>query len=50
MDVVAEILQKSGAQSEKYKSTAVVKHIDVEYDVGALVAFDTNELDAKKLR
>ncbi|XP_023015633.1 ribosome biogenesis regulatory protein homolog [Leptinotarsa decemlineata] len=50
MDVVKEILEKSAYDVEKYKSITVNKHIDLVYDLGTLLATDTNELDTELLR
>lgn len=49
-DVVASILEKSATNDSKYKSITVNKLLDVEYDVGALLVFDTNDLNGKLLR
>lgn len=50
MVVLSEILEKSAREAEKFKSTEVKKHLDVEYDIGTLYAFDKNELDGRELR
>lgn len=48
MDVVKEVLEKSAKEAEKYKSIEVNKLID--FDLGALLAVDSNELDLKALQ
>lgn len=50
MDVVADILQESACKSGKYKPIEVGKLLDVEYDVGALLVYDPNELDKRLLK
>lgn len=49
MDVVADILEKTSGKSAKYKTIAVEKHLDVDYDVGGLLVFDPNEVDRSRL-
>lgn len=49
MDIVNEILEKEQKKAEKYKPVTVEKHLDVEFDIGTLLAFDSNDLDTKKL-
>ncbi|KAG5894125.1 hypothetical protein JTB14_004063 [Gonioctena quinquepunctata] len=49
MDVVKEILEKSALDAEKYKTITVQKHIDLEYDLGSLLASDSNDFDMKLL-
>ncbi|XP_018323903.1 ribosome biogenesis regulatory protein homolog [Agrilus planipennis] len=49
MDIVAEVLKKSAETAEKYKPITVTKHLDLEYDVGSLLAVDKNELDTKAI-
>lgn len=46
---MANILEKSATNELKYKSIAVNKLLDVEYDVGALLVLDTNDLNPKLL-
>lgn len=50
MDIVNEILEKEQKKSEKYKSITVEKHLEVELDIGTLLASDTNDLDTKLLQ
>ncbi|KAF5280252.1 hypothetical protein FQA39_LY18075 [Lamprigera yunnana] len=47
MDVVSKILKKSIKEAEK--SITVDKHLDLEYDLGTLLAVDNNKLDMKSL-
>lgn len=49
MELVADILEKSVTKTSKFKSTSVNKLLDVEYDVGALLVVDTNDLDTRLL-
>ncbi|KAK4874880.1 hypothetical protein RN001_014240 [Aquatica leii] len=48
MDVVSNIVEKSLRDAEK--SITVHKHLDLQYDLGTLLAVDTNSLDLKSLR
>ncbi|KAJ8875013.1 hypothetical protein PR048_022903 [Dryococelus australis] len=51
MDVVTEILNKAANdEAEKLKSVQVDKHLELEYDLGSLLALDTNDLDLTALR
>lgn len=50
MDIVNEVLQRAAKDAEKFKPITVEKHLEVDFDVGNLLAFDTNELDLAKLR
>lgn len=50
MDVVAEALEKVARESEKFKTTHVDKLIDLEYDLGTLLASDKNDINVKELR
>lgn len=50
MDIVTQILNKAAKDAEKFKTTEVEKHLDLEIDLGSLVAFDINQLDLKELR
>ncbi|CAB3223751.1 unnamed protein product [Arctia plantaginis] len=49
MDIVNEILEREQKKAEKYKSITVDKHLEVDIDVGCLLASDTNDLDSKLL-
>jgi len=49
LEVVEKILQN--AQTDcNFKSTQVTKDIDVDVDVGNLLAVDSNPLDLKRFR
>uniref|UniRef100_A0A1B6K3G3 Ribosome biogenesis regulatory protein n=1 Tax=Homalodisca liturata TaxID=320908 RepID=A0A1B6K3G3_9HEMI len=50
MDVVAEAIEKAAKNSDKYRSIQVEKLIELEYDLGTLLASDTNELNVKGIR
>lgn len=49
MDIVNEILEREQKKAEKYKPITVEKHLEVEFDIGTLLASDTNDLDTKLL-
>ncbi|CAH0398028.1 unnamed protein product [Chilo suppressalis] len=49
MDIVNEILEREQKKAEKYKPITVEKHLDLQFDVGSLLAFDTNDLDTKSI-
>ncbi|XP_059485271.1 ribosome biogenesis regulatory protein homolog [Neocloeon triangulifer] len=50
MDILEEILDKEAKKNEKYKATDVTKNVELEFDIGNLLATDTNELDLKQLK
>lgn len=50
MDIVSETLLKQQRENEKYKPISVEKHLEVEFDLGTLLATDKNELDLQSLR
>lgn len=50
MDIVNEILDREQKKAEKYKPITVEKHLDVEFDIGTLLASDTNDLNLKVLQ
>lgn len=50
MDIVNEILEKEQKKAEKYKPITVEKHLELEFDIGTLLASDTNDLDIKSLK
>lgn len=50
MDVVAEVLERSARDSEKYKTITVEKNLELEFDTGLLLAIDKNDLDKKQLK
>ncbi|XP_023943215.2 ribosome biogenesis regulatory protein homolog [Bicyclus anynana] len=49
MDIVNEILEREQKKAEKYKPITVEKHLELDIDVGTLLATDTNDLDIKSL-
>jgi len=49
MDIVAGVLEKELRRQEKYKSINVEKHLNLEFDLGTLLATDPNDLDLKKI-
>ncbi|KAL4709902.1 hypothetical protein ACJJTC_003865 [Scirpophaga incertulas] len=50
MDIVNKILEQEQKKAEKYKPITVEKHLDVDYDLGTLMVFDSNDLDKKSIR
>ncbi|VVC99217.1 unnamed protein product [Leptidea sinapis] len=50
MDIVNEILEKEQKKAEKYKPITVEKHLELEIDIGTLLASDTNDLDKKLIK
>lgn len=50
MDIVNEILEREQKKAEKYKPITVEKHLDLDIDLGTLLASDTNDLEAKLLK
>lgn len=50
MDIVNQILEREQKKAEKYKPITVEKHLDLDLDVGTLLALDTNDLEAKLLK
>lgn len=50
MDIVNQILEKEQKKAEKYKPITVEKHLELELDIGSLLASDTNDLDTKLLQ
>lgn len=50
MDIVNQILLNEQKKAEKYKPITVDKHLDLEFDLGTLLAFDTNDVDSKLLK
>lgn len=50
MDIVNEVLQKSEEEQKKYKPVKVDKHLELEFDLGTLLAIDENELNVNKLK
>jgi len=51
MDVVTKVLEAAAAkEADQFKSINVEKHLELEYDLGTLLAVDTNDLDIKKIR
>jgi regulator of ribosome biosynthesis len=51
MDIVTKVLEAAAAkEADQFKTINVEKHLELEYDLGTLLAVDTNDLDIKKLR
>jgi regulator of ribosome biosynthesis len=51
MDIVTKVLEAAAAkEADQFKNINVEKHLELEYDVGTLLAVDTNDLDVKKIR
>lgn len=50
MDIVSQVLEKTAQEAEKYKPITVKKHLDLEYDLGTMLATDTNDFDTELLR
>ncbi|GBP77257.1 Ribosome biogenesis regulatory protein homolog [Eumeta japonica] len=50
MDIVKEILQREQKKNEKYKPITVEKHLELQIDLGSLLASDTNDLNEKLLK
>lgn len=51
MDIVTKVLEAAAAkEADQFKSINVEKHLELEYDLGTLLAIDTNDLDIKKIR
>ena len=48
--LVQDVLKASAEKESKYKTTEVVKDIDVDIDEGHLLVVDQNPLDIKSLR
>lgn len=49
--IVQEILARaSEEEAEKIKSTQVDKPVDLEYDLGNLLAYDFNDIDFNQLK
>lgn len=48
MDIVNEIFNK--AKEDSYKPITVQKHLDLNLDLGTLLASDINDLEDKSLR
>lgn len=50
MDIVNEILEREQRKADKYKSINVEKHLELDIDLGTLLATDSNDLDNKLLK
>lgn len=50
MDLVSQVLERTTQEAEKYKPITVKKHLDLEYDLGTLLASDTNDFDTELMR
>lgn len=50
MDIIKEVLEKKAKELEKFKPITVEKHLELEFDVGSLLAIDKNDLDLTALK
>jgi regulator of ribosome biosynthesis len=51
MDIVTKVLKAAAVkEADQFKSINVEKHLELEYDLGTLLAIDTNDIDVKKIR
>lgn len=50
VDIVAEAYDQVAKEKAKFKPTTVEKLLDLEFDLGTLLAIDTNEISTKELR
>ncbi|XP_041978447.1 ribosome biogenesis regulatory protein homolog [Aricia agestis] len=50
MEIVNEILEREQKKAEKYKPITVEKHLELDLDIGTLLASDTNDLDSKNIK
>jgi regulator of ribosome biosynthesis len=50
MDIVTKVLEAAAKEAEQFKSINVEKHLELEYDLGTLLAVDSNDLDLKQMR
>lgn len=51
MDViVSRVLETTAREAEKFKPIIPKKHLDLEYDLGTMLATDTNDFDMKLMR
>jgi len=51
MDIVTKVLKAAAAkEADQFQSINVEKHLELEYDLGTLLAVDTNDIDVKKIR
>jgi hypothetical protein len=51
MDIVTKVLKAAAEkEADQFKSVKVEKHLELEYDLGTLLAVDTNDIDVKKIR
>lgn len=50
MDIVSQVWGTAAREAEKYKPITVKKHLDLEYDLGTMLATDTNDFDDELLR
>ena len=49
--IVQNVLSKaSEEEAEKIRLTKVEKAVDLEYDLGNILAYDTNDIDVNELR
>lgn len=49
-DLVENVLQEAAAKEAKYKTTEVLKDIDLDIDAGNLLTHDSNPFDVKRFR
>lgn len=49
-DIVENVLRDAAEKESKYKTTDVIKDLDLEIDTGNLTANDPNPFDLKSLR
>jgi regulator of ribosome biosynthesis len=50
MDIVTKVLKAAAKEADQFQSINVEKHLELEYDLGTLLAVDTNDIDVKKIR
>lgn len=50
MVVVSKILEKESEEAGNFPSISVEKHLELDVDVGNLLATDNNQFDAKLLK
>ncbi|XP_052784785.1 ribosome biogenesis regulatory protein homolog [Mya arenaria] len=49
-DIVENVLREAAEKEAKYKTTEVIKDIDLDIDAGNLFTYDSNPFDSKKTR
>jgi len=50
MEIVNKVLRKAEEEAVNFKPITVEKHLEVELDVGNLLAYDKNSFDLQRLR